>query len=537
LAVDFVPIVFGLVGGLALFLYGMSLLSRGLQKAAGDRLRLWIEKLTRSRLRGVGVGALVTAVIQSSSITTVTLVGLINAGLLSLGQAVPIIMGANIGTTLTAQLIAFKVGALALPIIAVGFALTVLGRKASHRYFGQVILGFGLLFLGMNTMSGAVKPLRTDPSMMALLSGLGSPPIFGISVGAIFTAIIQSSSATSGLVIAMASENLLDLPAAIAIIIGANIGTCATVLLASIGSTLTSKRAALSHILFNLIGAAIFFAVFSPFVSLVSLTSNELPRQIANAHLIFNVSATLLMLPFVAALVFAVKALLPGKEIKIDGGVRFLDRRLLSTPGIALSQAEKEAERLGRMSLAALDDAIRAFKESDLGLAKVVQKREDAVDELDDAIEAFLVKLTRRELSKAQAKRVSALVHSISDIERVSDHANNIAELAERKAKEKLSFSKPALRELDVMFRKSRESFAKSVNVLVSGNKKLARQVMALEGEIDGLQAEFEHNNFERTSSKKCNAKASVVFAELIRNLERVSDHAHNISMATTFGF
>ncbi len=533
---DVVPIVFGLVGGLALFLYGMSLLSNGLQKAAGDKLRLWIEKLTRSKLRGVGVGALVTAVVQSSSITTVTLVGLINAGLLSLNQAVPIIMGANIGTTVTAQLIAFKVGALSLPIIAVGFALASLGKKPAHRYFGQVILGFGLLFLGMNTMSGAMKPLRTDPAMMALLSGLGSPPIFGMGVGAIFTALIQSSSATSGLVIAMASENLLDLPAAIAIIIGANIGTCATVILASIGSTLTSKRAALSHILFNLIGAAIFFVVFSPFVSLVSLTASDLPRQIANAHLIFNISITLAMLPFVATLVFVVKSLLPGKEIKIDGGVKYLDKRLLSTPAVALSQAEKEAERLGRMSLAAVDDAIKAFRENDLTLVKVVQKREDAVDELDNIIEAFLVKITRRELNKKQAKRVSALVHSISDIERVSDHANNIAELAERKAREKLSFSRPALRELEVMFKKSRESFAKSINVMVSGNRKLATRVMNLESEIDGLQAKFEQNNFERTTHKRCNAKSSVVFAEAIRNLERISDHAHNISMATTFG-
>ena len=512
-------------------------MSRGLQKAAGDRLRSWIERLTKSRLRGVGVGAIVTAVVQSSSITTVTLVGLINAGLLSLSQAVPVIMGANIGTTVTAQLIAFKVGALALPIIAIGFALVSLGRNPSQRYFGQVVLGFGLLFLGMNTMSGAVRPLSGDPSMVGLLSSLGSPPIFGIFAGAIFTAIIQSSSATSGLVIAMASEGLLDLPAAIAIILGANIGTCATVVFASIGSTLTGKRAALSHILFNLVGAALFFVIFMPFVSLVSLTAADLPRQIANAHLVFNVSVTVLMLPFVSVLVFAVRKILPGKEIKIDGGVKFLDKRLLSTPGIALSQAEKEAERLGRMSLAALDDAIKAFRENDLSLVKVVQKREGAVDELDDAIEAFLVKVTRRELSKAQAKRVSALIHSISDIERVSDHANNIAELAERKAREKLSFSRPAQRELEVMFRKSRESFAKAINVLVSGNKRLAQRVMGLESEIDGLQARFEQNNFMRTNRKSCNAKSSVVFAEVIRNLERVSDHAHNISMTTTFGF
>jgi len=535
--VDFIQIGFGLVGGLALFLYGMTLLSHGLQKAAGDKLRAWIEKLTRSKLRGVAVGAGVTAIIQSSSITTVTLVGLINAGLLSLEQAIPIIMGANIGTTVTAQLIAFNVGIFALPIIAIGFVLTMVGKRPSHRYIGQIILGFGLLFLGMNTMSAGLKPLRSDPFIMAQLASFGSAPFLGVSAGAIFTALIQSSSATTGLVIVMASEELIDLPAAISIIIGANIGTCITILFASIGATLTSKRAALSHIVFNVLGAAIFLAVFYPFVSMISLTAVDLPRQIANAHLIFNLSTTLLMLPFVAVLVFIVKTVLPGKEIKIDGGVKYLDKRTLSTPSIAISQAEKEVERMGRMSLSALDNVTKAFKSNDLGLVKVVEKEEEAIDELDNIIESFLVKITRRELSKKQAKRVASLIHSISDIERVSDHANNIGELTERKIKEKLVFSKQAQKELEVIFKKSRSSFAKSINVLVSSNKKLAQNVFDLESEIDVLQKQFEQNNFERTNNGKCNAKSSVVFAEIIRNLERISDHAHNISIATIHGF
>ena len=534
---DFVPIVFGVVGGLALFLYGMILLSRGLQKAAGEKLRHWIEKLTNNKLKGVGVGALVTAVIQSSSITTVTLVGLINAGLISLEQAIPVIMGANIGTTVTAQLIAFNVGALALPIIAAGFAINTLSKKSSHKYVGQVILGFGLLFLGMNTMSGSMKPLRADPAIIGFLSSLGSVPIYGIGAGAIFTAIIQSSSATSGLVIAMASENLVDLPAAIAIIIGANIGTCVTVLLASAGSTLTSRRAALSHILFNFIGAMIFFALFQPFVSLVTLTAIDLPRQIANAHVIFNLSTTLIMLPFVATLVFVVKRFLPGKEIRVDGGVRFLDKRVLSTPSIAISQAEKEIKRMGKMALSTFDHSIRAFKENDLGLADLVKKEEQAVDEVDNAIEVFLMKITRRELSKKQAKRVAALVHSISDIERVSDHANNIGELAERKVREKLVFSKPALRELDSMFKKTRDSFRKSLVVIISGDKVLAKKVLDIESEVDLMTKQFEQNNFERANGDSCDAKSSVVFVDLLRNLERISDHAHNISMATVHGF
>ena len=534
---DFVQISFGLVGGLALFLYGMSLLSHGLQKAAGDRLRSWIEKLTNNNVKGVGVGALVTAVVQSSSITTVTLVGLINAGLLSLEQAIPVIMGANIGTTVTAQLIAFKVGALALPIIAVGFGITALSKKSSYKYVGQVILGFGLLFLGMNTMGLGLKPLRSDPVVMEYLAMLGAHPVYGISVGAIFTGLIQSSSATSGLVIAMASEGVIDLPGAIALVLGANIGTCVTVLLASIGSTLSSKRAALAHVLFNVVGVALFFFIFGPFVSLISFTALDLPRQVANAHLIFNVSATLILLPFVGVLVFAVKKVLPGKEIKIDGGTKYLDKRTLNTPSLAIRQAEKEIERMANMALYAFDDSIKAFNLGDLSLVKVVEKREEMVDELDNAIEAFLVRITRRELSKQQAKRVAALIHSISDIERVSDHANNIGELAERKIRERLVFSDVALKEIGVMSRKCRACYGKSAKVLMNGDPALTQKVLALEKEIDALQSQFEQNNFERMNGKQCNAKSSVVFAEVIRNLERVSDHSRNIALTTTLGF
>jgi len=535
--VDLVPIIFGVVGGLALFLYGITLLSNGLQKAAGERLRGLIEKLTNNRLKAVGVGAVVTAIVQSSSITTVTLVGLINAGLISLTQAIPIIMGANIGTTVTAQLIAFKLGGFALPIIAIGFLITTIAKKPSYKYLGQIILGFGLLFLGMSTMSSGMKPLRSDPMMLDFLQSLGAVPLFGIAAGAIFTAILQSSSATSGLVIAMASEQLLDLNGAVALIIGANIGTCITILFASFGASLTSKRAALSHIIFNILGAAIFFAVFAPFVSLVSLTATELPRQIANAHMIFNISATVLMVPFVGLFVKAVTTILPGKEIRIDSGIRFLDKRTLNTPAIALGQAEKEAKRMGKLALSTLEDSFVAFKNNDLRMVKVVEKKEDAVDELDNAIEAFLTKVTQKELSREQSKKTSALVHSISDMERISDHANNIGELSELKTCEKIVFSKQAMCELEELFAKSFDSYRKALSVMVSKNPHVAEQVFALEREIDGLTAQFEQNHFDRLKNSKCDPKASVVFAEMLRNLERISDHAHNIAMASSQGF
>ena len=533
---DVVPIVFGLVGGLALFLYGLLLLSTALQKIAGDGLKVILERVTNKRWKGVAVGAGITAIVQSSSVTTVTVIGLINAGLLTLTQAVPVIIGANIGTTITAQLVAFKIGAFAMPIIAIGFLLFFAGKNYKQRLAGEVVLGFGLLFLGMNLMGVAVAPLKESPLFMDIVQEFGIYPILGLLVGLIFTAVVQSSSATVALVIAMSMQGLIGLPVALPIILGADIGTCATVMIASIGARLSAKRAALAHLFFNFVGVLIIFPLLPLFFPLLSLTAEDVPRQIANAHTIFKLAFAVIFFPFIGLLILAVKRLIPGEEPKIERGVKFLDKRTLGTPAIAISLAEKEAERMGLMALSSVDNAAKAFESNDLKLVKVVEKQEDAVDELDNAIEAFLVKITRKELSKRQAKRVAALTHIISDIERVSDHANNIAELAERKAREKLSFSRPALRELDVMFKKSRESFAKSVNVMVSGNRKLAKKVMDLESEIDGLESQFEQNNFERTTYKKCNAKSSVVFADAIRNLERISDHAHNISMATTFG-
>ncbi len=534
---DIIPIVFGMVGGLALFLYGLLLLSTSLQKIAGDRLKTILEKITGKRWKGIAVGAGITAVVQSSSVTTVTVIGLINAGLLTLTQAVPVIIGANIGTTITAQLIAFKIGAFAMPIIAFGFLLFFAGKNYKQKLTGEVILGFGLLFLGMEMMGVAVAPLKESALFMEIVQEFGVYPILGLLVGLVFTAVIQSSSATVALVIAMSMQGLIGLPVALPIILAANIGTCVTVMIASIGARLSAKRAAFAHLIFNVAGVLIIFPLLPLLIPVLSLTASSVPRQIANAHTIFNFAFALMFFPFIGLLIMAVKKFLPGEEPKIERGVKFLDKRTLRTPAIAISLAEKEAERMGSMALSSLDNAVKAFESNDLKLVKTVEKQEDAVDELDNAIEAFLVKITRCELSKKQAKRVASLTHIISDIERVSDHANNIGELAERKIKEKIVLSAHAMREFVVMFRKTRDCFNKSLNVMVSGNVKIAEKVSLLEAEIDGLQNQFEQNNFERMDSKKCNAKANVVFAELIRNLERISDHAHNISLSTTFGF
>jgi len=533
---DYLTVIFGLVGGLALFLFGIRILSDGLKKAAGDRLKTALEKLTSSKLRGVGTGAAVTAAVQSSSLTTVMLVGLINAGLLSLEGAVPVIMGANIGTTVTAQLISFKVGAFALPILAIGFAMQFL-RREKYVHAGQVILGFGLIFLGMNIMSEGVSPLKSSPQVVELLALLGDVPILGILAGAGFTGVVQSSSATSGLVIAMGMGNLIDLNSAIALILGANIGTCVTVLLASIGASLSSKRAAHAHLLFNIAGVAIFYPFLSYFSQLVALTAAELPRQIANAHTIFNVMTTLVLLPFAGILVVIVKKTARGDEIKIDRGTKFVDRRALETPSVALSLASRETERMAKISLSMIKDCEKIFTKYDSRAVLAVKTKEEAVDEIDNLIEKYLAKIAQRSLSNKQSMMVEIMIHNISDIERVADHADNIIERLEYSEKEGLGFSGKAKRELREMFSKTVSSYSDAIKVLSTGNVKLAHKVLDMEVELDKMQKRLEASHLLRLKRGACNPQIGPVFVDIVRNLERISDHAHNIAYAVLMGF
>lgn len=533
---DYLTIIFSLVGGLALFLFGMRILSDSLKKAAGDRLKSALDKLTSSRLRGVGTGALVTAALQSSSLTTVTLVGLINAGLLSLEGAVPVIMGANIGTTVTAQLISFKLGAFALPILAIGFAMQFM-KKEKYVYAGQIILGFGLIFLGMNIMSDGVSPLKVSPEVVRWLAMLGEVPLFGILAGAGFTGIIQSSSATSGLVIAMGMGELIDLNSAIALILGANIGTCVTVLLASIGSSLSSKRAAHAHLIFNIAGVAMFYPFISYFSQLVALTAAELPRQIANAHTIFNVATTLILIPFVGILVAIVKRTVRGEEIKIDRGTKFLDKRALDTPAVALSLAGKETDSMGNISLSMLRDCEKVFAKYDGRAVLAVRMKEEATDEIDNLIERYLIKIAQRNLSNRQSMQVEIMIHNISDIERVADHAKNIIERLEYIEREGLRFSGNARAEIRKMFRKTITGYTDAVRVMSDGNEKRVRKVLDMEVEIDRMQKRFEKNHLRRLKKGKCDPMAGPVFIDIVRNLERISDHAHNIAYAILMGF
>jgi len=321
-------LIFGMMGGLGLFLYGMQLLSDGLQKATGDKIQRILEFLTNKPVMGVVTGALITSIIQSSSATSVITIGLVNAGLLSLKQAVSVIAGANIGTTVTAQIVSFRLEQYALPAIGIGFIINFLAKRKSYKYFGQILLGFGILFLGLYTMSHAVRPLRNYAPFLDLLVNIYHNPLLGIAVAAIFTAIIQSSSATTAIVIAMSIQGIIGIESAIPLILGSNVGTCFTAVIASIGSSITGKRVALSHLFFNIGGVVLFLLFIDKFAHLVSFTSSSIPRQIANAHTIFNIINAAILLPFLSLFVKLIVKLLPGEEIIIKKGPLYLNRQL-----------------------------------------------------------------------------------------------------------------------------------------------------------------------------------------------------------------
>ena len=530
-------IIFGIVGGLALFLYGMFILSDGLQKLAGDRLKKTMELFTKSRMRGLATGAVFTALIQSSSVTTVTLLGLINAGLVSLEQSVGIILGADIGTTITAQLVAIKVGALALPIVAVGFLLKAVARDQKVKYLGEAILGFGILFIGMNFMSSGVKPLKTSSYVMGLLVDFGKTPLLGILAGALFTAIIQSSSATSGLVIAMGMQGLLSLEAAVALMLGANIGTCATALLASIGASLSAKRAALIHLLFKVFGVMVILIPLPYFIKLAAATSSSLPRQIANAHTLFNVGITLLFLPFGFIVVKIVKMLIPGEVIAVERGTKFIDKRLLSTPFVALASAEKDVVRMSEIVHSMIVDSKKIFLQNEKKLIKIVAAKEDSVDEIDKILDSYMTILSEKSMPVKDSEKLAGLMHAITDIERVGDHINNIVESAERIAKEKIDFSKDALQDLGRMFDAVESIFGKTVRALKGEDGGLIKQIFDDEGELDRMEKEFEAGHMKRLENNRCSPAAGVVFVDVLRNLERIGDHSDNIAHMLLVGF
>lgn len=524
-------IAFGLLGGLGLFLFGMKLLTEGLQKAAGNKLKTMLENFTNRPIKGVLVGAFITSIVQSSSITTVTIVGLINAGLMNLTQAISVIMGANIGTTVTAQLVAFNIGKYALPIIALGTALMFFAKKKKYYYYAQIFLGFGILFLGMNFMKQGASPLQDYPLFINALASFGEVVILGILAGAIFTEIIQSSTATTGIVLALAMENVIGLKAAIAIVIGANIGTTISAILASIGTSLSAKRAAMAHVMFNVIGAIVFLPLINVLIYLVTNISGDLPRQIANAHTIFNITMTFVMIPFIPLLAKICKKFIPGKEIRMESGSKYLDKRLLNTPAVAIGQALKELERMAILTIDTLEKSVQAFLHGEKKNIHLIEKKEEVIDSIHKDLHYYLRKIqNEKTLTKKDSKKAASILHTTHDIERVGDHATNLLELAEKKISRKIKFSKQAQEELKLVSEEAIQSYKLAIGAVYRNNKRMAIDATKLEDRIDGHLERFELHHIDRVKKKIDHASSDILFIGALKNLERVSDHANNIA-------
>lgn len=520
------------LGGLGLFLYGMNLMGIGLQKAAGDRLKKLIEVLTNNRLMGVIVGALVTMIIQSSSATTVMVIGFVNAGLMTLAQAAGVIMGANIGTTVTAQLIAFNLTDFAPIAVAVGVGIWIATSKKKAKSIAEILIGFGILFMGMDMMGSGLKPLADMPVFTNIMISLKNP-ILGMLVGLGLTAIIQSSSASIGLLQALAGQGLVQMDVAFPILFGENIGTTTTALISSIGANKTAKRAAVIHFLFNLIGTIIFMTILRhPIEFLVTKISPlDVKRQIANAHTLFNLINVIIQLPFANLLVKIARTIIPGDGKLEVQEAKFLDPRIIETPSIALGQVKKEILRMGSLALDNLNKVRYAFVEERYENIDLVLEQEQKINRLQREITDYLVMLSNAPISDEEHKRVNIFYNIINDIERVGDHAENIAELAMERRDNNFPFTDQAIGELHEIFDKVSEAFQQALEAFKSNNEALAKGVLKLEDEVDILERQNRANHIERLNKGQCLTGSGIIFLDAISNLERMADHSSNIAL------
>ena len=522
-----------LLGGLGLFIYGMKMMGDGLEKAAGSRLKRLLEILTENRFMGLLVGTIVTAIIQSSSATTVMVVGFVNAGIMTLKQTVGVIMGANIGTTMTAFLISLNLTDIAPIAIFIGVGLIFFSKKHFVRSIGEIIAGFGILFLGMDLMSSSMAPLRDSQTFQNIVTQF-SNPVIGVLTGAIFTMIVQSSSASIGILQALALQGLIGLDSAIYVLFGQNIGTCITAILASIGTSTNAKRAAVIHLLFNTIGTIVFMIAIQlgvPYIQFIeSITPDRAVSQIANAHIGFNIFNTALLFPFGNYLVKISEHLVQGKEEEYEEmRLKYLDKRILETPPIAVAQIMKEVVRMASISKNNVQIAMKAFLENDQAAIDEVYRHEDVINYLNQEITQYLVLCNGLELPERDFRLVSGLYHVVNDIERIGDHAENLVEYAEYSMEHNLSFSDMAKSELMEMTNKVMEMLENAFNALKKRDFKLAEMVLEQEEKIDDLKDRLRASHIERLNNQLCAPESGVIFLDIVSNLERVADHATNV--------
>lgn len=527
-------IAISLIAGLGMFLYGMNVMGDGLQKAAGDKLKKIIEMLTTNRIMGVLVGAVVTGIIQSSSATTVMTVGFVNAGIMTLKQAIGIIMGANIGTTVTAQLVSFSIEKYAPIAIGIGVLFWLFSKNTTVKNFSEILIGFGILFVGMNFMKAAAAPVSEMQSVHNAMLYLSRNPLLGVLAGFMITGTIQSSSASIGILIVLASQGVLPITAALPVLYGDNIGTCVTSLLSTIGASRNSKRTALMHLCFNVIGTILFIVVLSrPIIRIVeNVDPTNVPRQIANAHTLFNLVNVVVLLPFSNYIVKLAYKLVPINEEEEDeklATTKFLDDRMLETPSIALSNTVDEIIRMASRSTRSLNYAYDSIKSGSDELRTKSFDYEQIVNSLQYDITNFLFKLTTRNLSDAERIKTDVLFHIVNDIERVGDHAENIAEISQELSDKNVVFSEEAIKELDLIFDIASNNFYDSITAIKTNNLELAETVAQREKKVDLLEQSARNSHMARLHEESCSVEAGIYFLDIISNLERISDHSKNI--------
>jgi len=518
--------IFGIIGGLGLFIYGMHRMTNGLQEVAGDRLKGIMETLTKNRLKAILVGAGVTAVIQSSSVTTTILVGLVNAGIVSLVQAVGVVMGANIGTTITAQIIALKIEKLALPAIGIGFSFHFLGKRNRVKNIGLIIMGFGMLFLGLEIMKDSVKFLRSSPWATDVLISLSHRPLLGVLAGILVTVSIQSSSASIGLLLSLAAGGLVDINAAIPILLGDNIGTCITALLASIGANTSAKRTAAAHTLFNVFGTILILILLPLYEKIILLTATDISHQIANAHTLFNVINTIIFFPLTNFLIKVVIKVVPGE----DGEKKtYLDERLLLTPAVAIEQVRREIIYMGETVTEMFDLSNRILTEKKFDLEAKVLKKEATVDLLQKEITDYLVRLAQRKLTEHQSRIHSAYMHIIGDIERIGDHAENLSKLNMKVIDSKYPFSSQAREELAEITEATGQFLNKTLNFLIGETPVNLKKAFVMEDNIDLMVRRMRKHHIKRLNEGVCTVTSGLIFMDMLHNFEKIGDHSINI--------
>ena len=537
-------IILSMAGGLGLFLYGMRIMSDSIEKVAGAKLRGILERLTTNRFTSIFVGMIFTAAIQSSSACTVMVVSFVNSGLMTLTQAAGVIFGSNIGTTVTALLVSFKLEKAAPIFLLVGVLVVMFCKKQKISRWGEVIIGFGVLFMGLSTMSGAMEGMKDSPAVLHMFESLQSP-FLAVLLGTVLTAIIQSSSVTVSIMVLLANQGLLSMDIGLYIILGCNIGACTSAVLASLNGKKDAKRAAAIHLLFNVIGMVIFYIIFMIDVHavvevLTVIAGGNMGRIIAYAHTFIKIIQVIIMMPFIKGIVKLTYLLVPGDDKKVgyrdSYQLKYIGETVLLNPATAVVEAIKELDRMASLADENLNRAMNALITLEPEEIEEVREVEKNIDFLSHAITHYLVKINQTTLPIEDLKNIGALFHVVNDLERIGDHAENVADAAERRIETGVGFTKEAQRELGEMMDMVNTILRFSIEMFVKSTEEHMEDILHLEDAIDEKERELQQKHIERLSNNECSPEAGAIFSDIVSGLERVADHAVNIAFSNSYG-